>query len=190
MKEIGIMFSAPMVRAVDQDRKTQTRRLASSPLARLKSGTRLWVRETFRFDVSYDGVKPVEIAPMANVLYAADGTSRCRTPEQFEPGKLRPAIHMPRFAARLGLVLESVRVEPLQAISEDDAVAEGLRLHYPPANLGMPHYVIDGLDLPRQVSARMTYAALWQSLHRKEGERWEDNPDVVVLTFAKAWVDK
>lgn len=45
MVDRGIIFSAPMVQALLDGRKTQTRRLATSPLRRCEPGDRLWVRE-------------------------------------------------------------------------------------------------------------------------------------------------
>lgn len=191
MKEHGIMFSAPMVRAVDQDRKTQTRRLASSPLAKLKPGTILWVRETFRFDVAYDDDKPRLCPSAAAVWYAADDHVRGGG----VPGKLRPAIHMPRFAARFGLKLEAVRIERLQDISERDAEAEGVTWESadPPfwyVPYIHPHSLTAvGVETGDRCAER-SYEKLWRMLHTAEDERWEDNPDVVVLTFSKAWVDK
>lgn len=53
-KDRGIMFSAPMVHALIAGRKTQTRRMATSPLAKCEPGDRLWVRETHAYVGSTD----------------------------------------------------------------------------------------------------------------------------------------
>lgn len=206
MTEHGIMFSAPMVRAVDQDRKAQTRRRASSPLAKLKPGTILWVREAWRTLKMHEDYKPTVLgekyaksiygtAAATPILYEADQHRRGKWPDEetggWVPGKLRPSIHMPRFASRFGLKLEAVRIEPLQSISYEDAIAEGIEGD---ATAGWKSYETypDGSRHPHAVvpnrSPRTSYRELWSSLHG--AQTWDGNPDVVVLTFSKAWVDK
>ncbi|WP_334656960.1 hypothetical protein [Sphingomonas panaciterrae] len=186
MPDRPIIFSAPMVRALLAGRKTQTRRLASSPLSRCAAGDRLYVREA----VSCGGV----FSDVVEVRYRAhQNASHTEFVEQVPVDRATsvlpnwprysPSIHMPRWASRLTLIVEQVRTEQLQAISEADAIVEGLVQHVPPAHLGMPHWRVEGIDLPQQVNARMTFAALWASLHTKPGERWADNPDIIALTF-------
>ena len=142
-KERPILFSAPMVRAILDSRKTQTRRIAKvtdkdckpgmiTPLAGFvprtianhisycpygKTGDRLWVRETFK---QYNGI----------ISYKADGNwiSDFNDIDNFNPHeniKWKRSIHMPRSASRILLEITGVRVERLQDISECDAKAEG-----------------------------------------------------------------
>lgn len=153
-KERPILFSAEMVRAILDGRKTQTRRpLKSVPTlphriryghadgtiaaafsdkqeigdrAMLevqwcpfgKPGDRLWVRETF-----------ATVNPLAgcerNCRPEYDGVRYRSTWTKSHHGKWIPSIHMPRWASRLTLEIESVRVERVNAISEADAEAEG-----------------------------------------------------------------
>lgn len=148
MSERPILFSGPMVRAILAGNKTQTRRVAKEFASRDdldailrrfpnqngcpygQPGDRLWVRES------------THRRPMLNLLtgeplaekydggaYTADGAD-VLTPEGFDLAwwysrKSCPSIHMPRFACRLVLEITSVRVERLQAISYEDALAEG-----------------------------------------------------------------
>lgn len=87
-----------------------------------------------------------------------------------------PSIHMPRWASRLWLLVKDVRVERLQDISFDDTVAEGAQRD------------ARGGWLPFQqklswADPRGWYAELWDSLHTKPGERWNDNPWLIAVTF-------
>lgn len=205
MTDRPIIFSAPMVRALLAGRKTQTRRLATSPLRRCEVGDRLWVRETIAAEELSRPPKPRKATArerqhlgrtsvivcdeldgsdgvryladeawvmIENTLAAADAWFElfhygCKDDERpsGHRGKSVPSIHMPRWASRLTLVVEAVRAEPLQAISEADAQAEGI-------------------DLKHQGSrAVIGYSTLWGLLHDKPGQRWSDNPDVVALTF-------
>jgi len=193
MTDRPIIFSAAMVRALLAGRKTQTRRLATSPLHRVEVGDRLYVRESmYLWSAGHD----------AEVTFAADdrvfqtGPSTGDIPDASLAGYFRmvdqsrekrrrisrPSIHMPRWASRLTLIIEKVRVEPLLRISDADALAEGV---YPVAGAdkdGMRHFGVEGTRINRPTPAH-AFAELWSSLHTREGECWEDNPDVVALTF-------
>ena len=94
-------------------------------------GDRLWVRETWGApDADHprckDGRKP---QPGDRLVYRADPADDY----QWGPGRpsqgsfcWRPSIFIPRWASRLLLEVKDVRVERVQAISEEDAKAEGL----------------------------------------------------------------
>lgn len=145
MVDRPMIFSAPMVRALLEGRKTQTRRLmpgqawlaqAYDPIvsgrriynyagdelvseARFAPGDRLWVREAWRATGEWDCHPPRAIQP-GYTRYEADPCVA------HSYGKLRPSIFMPRWASRLTLMVTDVKVERLQDISEADAVAEGI----------------------------------------------------------------
>lgn len=164
-RDIPIIFSGPMVRALLAGRKTMTRRLASSPLRKVQPGDRLWVREGWKPHSIYSHLKPSEM-PRSNVFYLAD--------EQYAPSNVpgKPSIHMPRWASRLTLVVTATKVEPLQNISEADAKAEGWPVLDPP--------VFDDPEINRD-AARDWFSDLWEDLHGVES--WRSNPDVVAISF-------
>lgn len=150
---------------------------------RYRPGDRLYVRENFQL-LSLADYLPTKSEP-ADVRFAA--TDPCADlPADARGYSWRPCIHMPRWASRLTLIVEDVRVERLQDISEADAIAEGIA-EYPcegphrgegatfwTAELGHPEH-----------GARFTpvsaYRALWESLHGDDS--WTANPFVVALTF-------
>ncbi len=177
-----------MVRALCDDRKTQTRRLATSPLRRVEVGDRLYVRESFAVRSVYSDV--VEVGYMAH-----ERASHTEFVEQIPVAlassavptwpSYKPSIHMPRWASRLTLIVEGIKVEALQSISEDDCIAEGAKLRGWMEGLGRP---LDGWMVETEqphvnVTPRWWYRELWSSLHPAEGQHWDDNPDVVALTF-------
>lgn len=97
-----------------------------------------------------------------------DGTTR-------SPWK--PPIHMPRAAARLMLEVLSVRIERLNEISDDDAIAEGVMHGEQPAkNIG-------GLVATMVVDARSEFASIWYNIHGEDS--WNENPWVWVIEFKK-----
>jgi hypothetical protein len=90
--------------------------------------------------------------------------------------RLRPSIHMPRWASRLTLLVTDVRVQRVAEISEADARAEGLEWV-------APTYGVSGLAASWSGDPRESFRTLWNSLHTKPGERWEDNPWVCAVSF-------
>jgi hypothetical protein len=97
-----------------------------------KPGDRLWVRETWATVNTYDHLKPIEISKgtkdWPHIWYGADpGTAGIHNTTNPFIGKTRPSIFMPRWASRINLEIVNVKVERLQDISEEDAIAEGIR---------------------------------------------------------------
>lgn len=103
-------------------------------------GDELWIKETWRTAKNLDAKSPKQIAaacldagyqrPWAPMQYEADGVrddwSRWGVDGNgAEAGKVRVSIHMPRWASRITLRVTSVRVERLQAITAEEAIAEG-----------------------------------------------------------------
>jgi len=180
-----------MVRAILAGRKTQTRRLASSPLAKALPGDRLYVREAWaikRHEPCQPHERDWQSLSRPTIRYLADGaeieaanhgdrtTGRGIYHGPVEKG--RPSIHMPRWMSRATLMITDVRFEPVNQISAADAIAEGI---YQPNGPGWTHDV----DAPDWWNDPVfAFGKLWDSLHDQEGERFAEAPPIVALTFA------
>lgn len=182
-----IIFSAPMVRAILADEKTQTRRVCSGNWLRCLDpddeddrwtatlacpygwpGDRLWVRETL---YTSDG----------DVFYRADDLAvDCDDQPETDHWKLSgqtiPSIFMPRWASRITLEITDVRVQRLQAISEADAQAEGV-------TAALFAQLWPSLPLPP--AADHAFAHLWDSINAKRGFGWDANPWVWAISFRR-----
>ena len=146
--------------------------LASSRCPYGQPGDRLWVKETWKADQIWDGHRPLDIPEGEAVLYTADEHATRIVP--FGWGRGRPSIFMRRWMSRITLELTSVRVERLNAISEEDAQAEGVvgcarQNSYPRGCEGLPQ--------------RAEYAILWESINGSGS--WAANPWVWVLSFRR-----
>lgn len=132
-------------------------------------GDRLWVREAWRTtgdDGRCDDMPPRRLQPHT-VWYEADGPA----PAEECTGKLRPSMFMPRWASRITLEVAAVRVERLQDISEEDAVAEGMESNIFDQALGFRDYskpddwFIDWPGCHEGRAARESYRTLWNSIN-------------------------
>lgn len=184
VKERPILFSAPMVRAILEGRKTQTRRVmkpqpykpSDSNEYAIKSlvspfgqpGDRLWVRETWSLCQSEDKC-PVE----DKVAYMADLKDWKGVYPYGWSGKWSPSIHMPRWASRILLEITDVRVERLQDISNDDVRAEGVECPYPP-------------EVYCEKGYQDHFRELLATIHKPDSlNGWKANPWVWVITFKR-----
>lgn len=187
VKERPILFSAPMVRAIQAGTKTQTRRVCKGAALQWlgegfapdfvalqsnamcpygQSGDRLWVREAFQAM----GNAELHAEP---IFYRAD--------QYRDDGFHRwtPSIHMPRWASRITLEIVSVRVERLNEISEQDAQAEGIApMQFHDGRWLSEH--AKGMNFP---SATAAYRDLWESINGPGS--WDANPWVWVVEFRK-----
>lgn len=87
-------------------------------------GDRLWVREAWRPGGEY---AELATSQLRGSLATRDSIHYRGEPFSESIDRWRPSIHMPKWACRTWLELTEVRVEQLGDISEDDAVAEGVK---------------------------------------------------------------
>jgi len=193
MKTKGIIFSAPMVRALLAGRKTQTRRLLNPQPPEGLDADLLQVEGETRLRVTHGRVLLGKTIPYAvgDRLYVREAFfPRPGLPERLASPRYRatedrpewhrlwkPSIHMPRWASRLWLDVTEVRVQRLQDISESDAVAEGIERE--------EEYWRD-YQMPATqvcVTPKGSYLSLWDSLHTEPGTTWSDNPWIVAVSF-------
>lgn len=117
----------------------------------------------------------------------------------------RPSIHMPKEAARLFLRVKNVRVERLQDITDEQAIAEGVpdNCDYPLDNpvycpvckgeglIGAAHPVSLGymeVDCPHCDTPRKRFANLWNNTIKpanRDRYGWDANPWVWAIEFER-----
>lgn len=216
MKELPILFSTPMVQAILEGRKTETRRVVKTYikpgnyrydgtgpeahhfLETIKDnhepgeryinigkcpygqpGDVLWVREnylkppTITYKMLRDGA---DTWPKFD--YQADISAT--EIEQYKSWgwKLKPSIHMPKAAARIWLQVQEIKVERLEDITEDGAIAEGVERIRHPLFSGYINYCNETLFY---YEAKYSFISLWESINGPHS--WAANPWVWVVKF-------
>jgi hypothetical protein len=197
--EKPILFSTEMVRAILENRKTQTRRIIK-PQPYLADNGQHWmwdspkcaamwaISETPLLDGCSPYGKPGErlwvretwcktddgIEYRADVKDVnAEETARVMADYGY---KWKPSTHMARKDSRILLEVASVRAERLQTITEADAIAEGIEVGEKSLSPGNPFCVMNAKYLIRR------YAGLWNSINGRVYP-WTDNPWVWVVEF-------
>lgn len=188
MTDRPIIFSAPMIRALLDGRKTQTRRIyrvppgsyveqgriwamtdgcphgdAALPYA---PGDRLWCKEVWGLGISDHGDCPRYKATLDymcgdKIVSPHEGPFAWKSPR-----------FMPKRFSRLTLLVTDVRVQRLQEISEEDAKAEGAR----------PAFSFPGWEgVFRRPRYYWGFHELWNSIHGPDA--WDANPWVAAISF-------
>ncbi|NIA72452.1 hypothetical protein HBA54_28085 [Pelagibius litoralis] len=195
-----ILFSGPMVRAILEGRKSQTRRVlklkpgmapwqdedtgewfqsghgeAGDDFLKVPyaPGDLLWVRESFRLRADQNEKRPSDDWWKSGAWYHADDPELVPSGCGGGAGKLRPSIHMPRWASRLTLEVTAIKVQRVQDISCADALAEGVT---------WPDSEMEAKGEPSG-SPIIAFEELWNGLNEGRGYDWEANPWVVAVTF-------
>ena len=208
MKEYPIIFNTEMVRAILEDRKTQTRRIMKpQPIFKDgqvefkkaicfeyqwqsifpsyypfgKVGDRLWARETWADMVCVGSTEKGKGKGENSPCYKASSDA---TDLKILKGYWKPSIHMPRWASRITLEITDIRVERVQDISEEECRKEGLKQHSKKDIHGTQFmYYEDYSGNNNYCTARASFKHLWNSIYGKGA--WERNDWVWVLSFKK-----
>ncbi|HFE3513968.1 TPA: hypothetical protein ACF3JK_003911 [Klebsiella aerogenes] len=168
-----------------------------------KPGDRVWVRETWgvvSHELDEDGrIQPwtpnrpataIHEMPFGNgyysgyAIYAADGDFTWGDDDGYEDGRScwKPSIHMPRAASRILLEITDVRVERLNAISEEDAEAEGIDMEALYDSQDCYDCIADH-NMTGRPTVTGAFKYLWESIYGEEG--WKSNPWVWVIEFKR-----
>lgn len=197
ISERPILFSGAMVQAILDGRKQQTRRIIK-PQPELchgcqscefrcdhlltpikcpygKVGDKLWCREAWR---QLDGDCAVQGEHRKAGAYSWKAEYRG---DSWKMYRWKSPIHMPRKACRLVLEVKDIRVERLQDISKEDAIAEGIegQSERPGAFKSYKDYETGDFVL----RARTSFRSLWISINGADS--WESNLFVWVVEFKR-----
>jgi hypothetical protein len=200
-----IIFNAEMVRAILDGRKKQTRRVVSRqpiyqnttpiygnygmewggesldaiPYPYGNIGDYLWVRETWAelTSTGFSGIHGGEM-DCDYIVYRADYSD----PKLIKKIKWKPSIHMPREASRITLEITGIRVERLQDISEQDAIAEGVTEALSEDLQSGCSFCSRNYYEYKLYHAKWAFKFLWNSIYSNK-HPWESNPWVWVIEF-------
>lgn len=192
-----IIFTGEMVRAIYDGAKTETRRVVDPKIVSLLleiekvngyltwqcldfdvrcpyDHDRLWVREKAR--LSSCGTNARHMVTWVDLHYAATDSMVGYQRNDYRPFKYTswtPSIHMPRWASRLTLKVEKIKVERLRDIEKhpEQALDEGVAMRGD--STAAPFNAIDD------------FRALWDGINAKRGFGWATNPLVWVVRFSR-----
>src|SRR5574343_85909 len=212
MKQRPILFSTPMVQAIMDGRKTQTRRIVNQLVIEHNDGITydrcpygeprdiIWVKETFyaygkwaKNGKTKGGIQKYKFVDLTlergrQYLYVDCAPERTLGLGLAKIDGLvgwfkRPSLFMPKHAARIWLRITNVRVARLHEITEKDAIQEGIEIiHY--AEHKVPIYrKYNRKERIGTTNPIVSFASLWEFINGEES--WLQNPWVWVIEFER-----
>jgi len=213
VKEHPILFTGPMVRAILEGRKTQTRRpIKPQPpyefrkLLGVTTAGFLWSNmahaNPYEPECLHEIKRPYAVGDrlwvretwcqqadslterlIAGKAHYAADGYEVHDVDGLERSPWRPSIHMPRWASRITLEVTGIRPERIQSISEVGAKAEGVE-----KGMTAVEIIDRTAGLPRRASYRSGFELLWDSIYGSTAFahgplEWESNPWVWATTF-------
>lgn len=99
--------------------------------------------------------------------------------------KWKNKLFMPEKYARYFVKITNVRVQQVNDISDEDAIAEGIEQITDSILTDDTYYKIYSKNIKKGVTNLpiLSFYSLWQSIHKKEPNRMEDNPWLWVYEF-------
>ena len=147
-------------------------------------GDILYVRETFAWCPCWDCGMDTEQGACTDHIYHSEKKeygcymyrASCEDNEYPSADTWHPSIHMPKEAARIWLKVTGVRMEQLQEISAEGALAEGADKYI---------HINGGLD---ENAILTSFIGIWNSTIKKSDldcYGWNANPYVFVIEFER-----
>lgn len=202
---VPILFSTPMVKAIAEGRKTQTRRIIKYK-KNIKEPNIGFTAFTNKGEFSVRGIHEngeygesfFKIPYMKGGMLWVRETFCPKTLAEEPPGerywykadyhamedkpckKWKPSLFMPKDACRLFLMVKHIRVEKLHGMTEADAKAEGI---YQGVNGYYKNYLKPDWNETGE-TALDSFKSLWIKINGEES--WNQNPYVWVVQFERA----
>lgn len=203
-----ILFSTPMVQAILDGSKTQTRRVVKPQPVDFVNDPHYDIQIPYKGNMvngiplgkQVGGLSPAIKCPYGqpgDILWVRETWQQRSEKAQLmgfdkyihkagwkycTDGGWKPSIHMPKEACRLFLRMKSARVERLQDMSEKDARAEGVKKTYSEASQMIFYKDYLNPDCEWR-SPIYSFQSLWESINGAES--WDANPWVWVVEFER-----
>lgn len=212
-----INFSTPMIQAILEGRKTQTRRIIKPQPTKqwaVKQGEKhlsgvteegVTNKDMANVDINIDNLledNPIKKGVILWVREKWEYSDDLEEPYLYEQKynsdyleeyhnliKWKSSTHMPKEAARTFLKVTDVRVERLQDITEEEAMQEGIERFYEGYGGPSAGFLYNDYNHGRQFHLPSARKGFQSLWHSIYGiESWDENPWVWVYSFE--WIDK